>query len=63
MEIARYWRMNGQRYNLTGSICNCCGKHHFSPRPICDACQGESIGLSKTSGQQVLIPVHEPAHK
>jgi uncharacterized OB-fold protein len=38
MEVARHWRLSNQRYKLQGSVCNCCGKAFFAPRPICDAC-------------------------
>jgi uncharacterized OB-fold protein len=38
MEIARHWRMNKQRYTLTGSICECCGQASFNIRPICSEC-------------------------
>ncbi len=42
MEIARYWRMNAQRYTLTGTVCTSCGKPYFSPRPVCEACAKEA---------------------
>jgi uncharacterized OB-fold protein len=48
MEIARYWRLNNQRYNLTGSICTCCGKPSFSQRPVCDAC-GEQVADGRSA--------------
>ena len=38
MEIARYWRLNAQRYGLKGSVCHNCGKPNISQRPVCDAC-------------------------
>lgn len=41
MEIARHWRLNNQRYKLQGSVCACCGKAFFAPRPVCDACSRE----------------------
>lgn len=62
MEIARYWRLNNQRYNMTGSVCTQCGKPYFSPRPICDACQNDSAASAKRS-QQVPAPLAEPAHR
>jgi len=61
MEIARYWRMNNQRYNLTGSTCSNCGKRHISPRPVCDACHGAFI--KDVPILSVLTAVSEPAHK
>jgi uncharacterized OB-fold protein len=38
MEVARHWRLNNQRYKMQGSVCACCGKVSFAPRPVCDAC-------------------------
>lgn len=38
MEVARHWRLNNQRYKMQGSVCACCGKVFFAPRPVCDAC-------------------------
>lgn len=38
MDIARHWRLRGQRYSLKGSICTHCGKRFFAPRPLCDVC-------------------------
>ena len=38
MEIARYWRLNAQRYSLRGNVCHNCGKPNISERPVCDAC-------------------------
>jgi uncharacterized OB-fold protein len=47
MEIARYWRLNGQRYSLHGAVCTYCGKPNFTQRPVCDACNGTpSDGVS-----------------
>ena len=64
MEIARYWRMNNQRYNLTGSVCGNCGKRHISPRPVCDTCYGDN-GLSgkDVATLRASTYVSEPAHK
>ena len=63
MEIARYWRMNNQRYTLTGSVCACCGKHHVSSRPVCDACQNREVSVSKAHTSVVAAHSFEPAHK
>ena len=63
MEIARYWRMNNQRYTLTGSVCTCCGKRHISPRPVCDSCQNDQDLAIKARAGVVATPSLEPAHK
>lgn len=47
MEVARHWRLNNQRYKMQGSVCTCCGKAFFAPRPICNACsQNEAAVLT-----------------
>jgi hypothetical protein len=38
MEIARHWRLKGQRYRLEGSACTVCGRLSFPPRPVCPDC-------------------------
>lgn len=63
MEIARYWRMNNQRYTLTGSVCACCGKRHIFPRPVCDECQNQSASTNKTHTVVAANAIFEPAHK
>jgi uncharacterized OB-fold protein len=51
MEIARHWRLNNQRYTLTGAVCACCGKQFVSPRPVCDVCHASDI-TTYSLGQQ-----------
>lgn len=41
MEIARYWRLQQQRYRLVGEICPHCEEKIFPPRDICPNCHGE----------------------
>ena len=38
MEVAQHWRLNAQRYHLTGTVCEGCGAAHFPPRAVCSAC-------------------------
>jgi uncharacterized OB-fold protein len=38
MEIPQHWRLNAQRYALTGTVCEVCGTAHFPPRAVCSAC-------------------------
>lgn len=42
MEVARFWRFNGQRYQLIGEVCGNCGKKIFPPRDVCDECKTET---------------------
>jgi len=39
MHLPRYWRIQSQRYTLTGEICQQCGARLFPPRDICPACR------------------------
>lgn len=38
MEVVRHWRLQGQRYNLNGTICTNCGSKSFGPRLVCHVC-------------------------
>ncbi len=51
MELARHWRLNNQRYTLTGAVCTCCGKRFVSQRPVCDVCHASDMS-TYTFGQQ-----------
>lgn len=44
MQIPRFWREIGQRYNLTGVECTNCGHVSFPQRSICPECRHESVG-------------------
>jgi hypothetical protein len=39
MQIPRYWRLQKQRYSLTGEVCEHCGNKIFPPRDICPQCE------------------------
>ena len=38
MPIPRYWRLQNQRYRLTGEVCQTCGAKLFPPRDVCPEC-------------------------
>jgi uncharacterized OB-fold protein len=42
MEVARYWRTTGQRYQLVGEVCPHCNHKIFPPRDVCPACEHEA---------------------
>jgi uncharacterized OB-fold protein len=42
MEVARYWRTTGQRYQLVGEVCPHCNNKIFPPRDICPTCEKEA---------------------
>ena len=39
MSVARFWRKQPQRYNLTGTRCETCGAVFFPPRSFCPECR------------------------
>ncbi len=51
MEIARYWRLQEQRYNLIGECCPHCEKKIFPPRDICPGCGGKTKDQFRFSGK------------
>lgn len=42
MEVARFWRTTGQRYQLRGEVCENCGNKIFPPRDVCPTCEREA---------------------
>jgi uncharacterized OB-fold protein len=42
MEVARYWRTTGQRYQLVGEVCPNCNSKIFPPRDVCPTCEKEA---------------------
>lgn len=57
MEIARYWRLNQQRYQLKGNVCTSCGKPFFPPHPVCDNCQQADAGAREMDVFALVIPM------
>ena len=43
MQSARIWREIPQRYRLEAAECTGCGKVHYPPRLVCDACRGRDF--------------------
>ncbi|MCS6772973.1 MAG: Zn-ribbon domain-containing OB-fold protein [Anaerolineae bacterium] len=42
MQVSRFWRTTGQRYQLVGEVCPKCGTKIFPPRDVCPACEAEA---------------------
>ena len=66
MEVSRHWRLQGQRYNLTGTACTRCGKQFFTPRPVCDECSAPTADLYTFETRRTrreYSPVVEPAQR
>lgn len=51
MEVSRHWRLQAQRYNLVGEICDKCGEALFPPRDVCLACEQPAQDLHTFSGK------------
>jgi uncharacterized OB-fold protein len=51
MQFTQHWRLNTQRYQLTGEQCEHCGVSIFPPRDVCPACAEPAQELQTFSGQ------------
>jgi hypothetical protein len=51
MDIPRHWRLQKQRYALTGEVCDHCDAKLFPPRDICPECGVEAKTLFQFSGK------------
>jgi uncharacterized OB-fold protein len=38
MHVAQNWRLNAQRYSMTGVRCESCAQAIFPPREVCPYC-------------------------
>jgi uncharacterized OB-fold protein len=62
-EIARDWRLRGQRLRLEGEICKNCDSKIFPPRDICPECGHEADKKFVFSGKgtvESFTVIHEP---
>ncbi len=57
MSSPRSWRHYPQRYRYEAAVCTKCGKVHFPPRLICDACKGREF-TTKTMARTGKILTH-----
>ena len=51
MQLTQHWRLNTQRYQLTGEQCEHCGASIFPPRDVCPACAEPAQELQAFSGR------------
>jgi uncharacterized OB-fold protein len=51
MDIPRHWRLNKQRYALTGEVCPHCQAKIFPPRDVCPECGDEAKAEFEFSGR------------
>ena len=54
MQVSQNWRLNAQRYSLTGEKCPHCGHFIFPPRDVCPACAEEAKTLFQFSGKGIV---------
>jgi uncharacterized OB-fold protein len=65
MPLARSWREYPQRYRYEAGVCKKCGKWHFPPRLICDACKGrefETKVMRRTGKLVTYTIIRTPPH-
>lgn len=55
MQITQHWRLNTQRYQLTGERCDHCGEAIFPPRDVCPACAEPAQELQTFSGRGTVF--------
>ena len=51
MEVPRHWRLQKQRYSLTGEVCPHCDAKIFPARDVCPECGGEAKEPFRFSGK------------
>ncbi len=51
MELPQHWRLNDQRYRLTGEKCSHCGADIFPPRDVCPKCSEPAKMLYTFTGK------------
>ena len=53
MEVPRIWRLEKEKYRLTGNICPACETPHFPSRNVCPDCGTVEDSYSKESVQKI----------
>ena len=65
--IPRNWRLQQQRYRLTGNVCQHCNEMTFHPRSVCPRCQAAAqtpfFGGSNAEQAVIGIPVEVVARR
>ena len=66
MQSASIWREIPQRYRLEAGRCTTCGKVHYPPRRVCDACRGrqfETVLLAPRGVVQTFTVIRTAAQR
>jgi uncharacterized OB-fold protein len=50
MQVSQHWRLNTQRYELTGERCEHCSAAIFPPRDVCPSCDEPAQRMHTFSG-------------
>ena len=50
MDIPKNWRLQNQRYQLIGTVCNSCGDVNFPPLLVCKECKSRDLSEKQFSG-------------
>ena len=54
--VALYWRLQKQKYTLTGTRCSTCGSVYFPPKSFCPKCRRKgNIEEFKFSGKGKIV--------
>jgi uncharacterized OB-fold protein len=51
MSLAKHWRLQDQRYRLTGVLCEDCGAKMLPRRLVCPQCRSRNLELHQFQGE------------
>jgi uncharacterized OB-fold protein len=51
MSLAKHWRLQDQRYRLTGMLCQDCGAKMLPRRLVCPQCRSRNLELHQFQGE------------
>ncbi|MDH4138308.1 MAG: Zn-ribbon domain-containing OB-fold protein [Anaerolineae bacterium] len=51
MSLAKHWRLQDQRYRLTGVLCQDCGAKMLPRRLVCPQCRSRNLELHQFQGE------------
>jgi uncharacterized OB-fold protein len=54
MSLAKHWRLQDQRYRLTGMLCQDCGAKMLPQRLVCPQCGSRNLELYQFKGEGML---------
>src|SRR4030042_6652187 len=54
MSLAKHWRLQDQRYRLTGVLCQDCGAKMLPRRLVCPQCRSRNLELYQFKGEGIV---------